>query len=1286
MNCQKPLKIDAVLWGNDSTGLMLASNLDAHAPRLELYTWDSTENGGIHVRTPQSGGAIASRVMIPGKSDFIDIKIIDSNIIPYEDNYQDLGSSSNRWKNIYAVSGNFSGVIVPESINTLEEKIESIGSYTVIVYKNGSGIYAKDASGNIIAQGNADTDDRDVIQAAIDALPSVGGRVVLAEGIYYITAGINLRSSMSFTGQGASTVLFIPDQTNPAYLPVIVMYYCVNTLVSDIKIDGNRDNQASGREGGFHIKGGSHCKIINTWICNIYGTEGNGIYVDEKPSDFLIQGNTIENVQDDGMDINGMVKSQIIGNNIRDCGDNGIDTEGAEYVTFSGNVIHDCGGSGLELEQEETTPPLTRYCAVTGNTIFNCEANGIHIRSGGYNTISGNTIKNCSGYGIFLGKAGSYGAQATHNIVVGNLILETGNGIHEDSGNADYNFFSANYIKDTVGYGEYITGLHSQSIDDFWSNDYHYPLIERKIRLYKNYQAYDIPAYSIVIKEKNTHRPYAVDTTTTKGDDLVLGVAIEDIKSLDTGFVLTEGRTKVRVNGSNNIYRGDFIGTYTERGIACKAESGDMGIAIALENYTEDNSSGLINVLVCTPRKIGSENVSCNCSALEYSIQNLSENKLSRDGSQSMTGLLRCDAGLETDSFSSFSGDTIECTDNLKVTGDVIGDSADGLNLKAENGSNVAMIELSPGSDGKILMSTPTSQGVVLPRIEIPDGIGNVDVTFSNANIIPSIDNWQNLGSLNRRWKNIYAVSGNFSGTIIPDAILENSSKISNLEARVEYLEEFLNEMKYVEGGYTVIVYKDNDTIYAKEADGDIIMQQGAGIDDRAVIQSAINALPTEGGRVILGEGTFILNSPVSIQRDYVILEGQGWMTILKVADYREESDYGAIKVIGEESAHIKNIILRNFQVDGNRDNQDETSYSYTPHVVGAVYTDFLLCDHLYVHHSMGDGIETGGNYHWFINNHVSNCREHEIHLNGIDYAWVMGNYLHDDDAAVLNLAHGGASHAIIKGNIIENAGSGWGLIILAHDSNRKTDILIEGNILKNAKSYAIDVGTDYSQLRIINNYFYSGTNYAIHIPSGSDGTIIHGNHIKTISRGISVGAERCIVSNNLLEDVKGYPFVLSGSRNLAVGNILENCGGYNGNEPVRIGGSYNIFEHNLIGPLHEGSTDTIYVSGDYSIIRFNDLRNADRKTIVVSGTDVTVKDNKGYTTENWGTATILSGYSSVTVDHGLVAAPSNIRLTGTHSEVANCWVEDITDSQFTIHTSNTVTANRDVYWIAETY
>ena len=69
----------------------------------------------------------------------------------------------------------------------------------------------------------------------------------------------------------------------------------------------------------------------------------------------------------------------------------------------------------------------------------------------------------------------------------------------------------------------------------------------------------------------------------------------------------------------------------------------------------------------------------------------------------------------------------------------------------------------------------------------------------------------------------------------------------------------------------------------------------------------------------------------------------------------------------------------------------------------------------------------------------------------------------------------------------------------------------------------------------------------------------------------------------------------------------------------------------------------------------------------------------------NSGIATIPNGNSSVVVNHGLAKAPEHgVRLTGTHSEVANCWVTNVTDTQFTINAPANVTADRDVYWETE--
>lgn len=98
-----------------------------------------------------------------------------------------------------------------------------------------------------------------------------------------------------------------------------------------------------------------------------------------------------------------------------------------------------------------------------------------------------------------------------------------------------------------------------------------------------------------------------VTTTTTAGDDMVFGV-VETAGTIANGdplYVVVEGFVNnLKVNGTTNIAIGDFLCTFTTAGIAAKAGAGDMAIAIALEAYTTDDSNGVIDALIITPRKI----------------------------------------------------------------------------------------------------------------------------------------------------------------------------------------------------------------------------------------------------------------------------------------------------------------------------------------------------------------------------------------------------------------------------------------------------------------------------------------------------------------------------------------------------------------------------------------------------------------------------------------------------------------------------------------------------------
>jgi len=128
------------------------------------------------------------------------------------------------------------------------------------------------------------------------------------------------------------------------------------------------------------------------------------------------------------------------------------------------------------------------------------------------------------------------------------------------------------------------------------------------------------------------------------------------------------------------------------------------------------------------------------------------------------------------------------------------------------------------------------------------------------------------------------------------------------------------------------------------------------------------------------------------------------------------------------------------------------------------------------------------------------------------------------------------------------------------------------------------------------------------------------------------------------------------------------------------------IDDKNRNGVAQNSQTHGIIETGasDNNLIVNNITLNHLTANILTVGANTIVKDNIGFTTENSGVATIPNGSSSVVVDHGLAAAPSVVKLTGTHSEVKDCWVTNPTSTQFTINASAAVTADRDVYWQAE--
>jgi len=122
----------------------------------------------------------------------------------------------------------------------------------------------------------------------------------------------------------------------------------------------------------------------------------------------------------------------------------------------------------------------------------------------------------------------------------------------------------------------------------------------------KNSSGGELAAGDVVVL-KNEAAGDEVTTTTTEGDPLVLGMVAETIADGAYGLIQVYGKTtKLKVDGTEDIAIGNFITTFTTAKIGMKASSGKIAFAIALEAYTTNDSSGVIDALIITPRVLSS--------------------------------------------------------------------------------------------------------------------------------------------------------------------------------------------------------------------------------------------------------------------------------------------------------------------------------------------------------------------------------------------------------------------------------------------------------------------------------------------------------------------------------------------------------------------------------------------------------------------------------------------------------------------------------------------------------
>ncbi len=228
------------------------------------------------------------------------------------------------------------------------------------------------------------TDDQAEINNAITSLGATGGAVILLDGTYGITASVKLASKVTLMGQGAGTVLRVPNG-HDASLNVISSSSINHALVANLKIDGNKANQTAGVMHGVYFDTVTYSKVVGCWVEDMWAA---GIYVYNLSNHNTVTGNTCQG-NDDGILLNGSSHNTMTGNTCQGNDYNGIHSNSSSHNTMTGNTCQGNGYNSIYLEGSS-------HNTMTGNT---CQGNGYHgiyLNSCDNNTVSGNT---CTGNG-----------------------------------------------------------------------------------------------------------------------------------------------------------------------------------------------------------------------------------------------------------------------------------------------------------------------------------------------------------------------------------------------------------------------------------------------------------------------------------------------------------------------------------------------------------------------------------------------------------------------------------------------------------------------------------------------------------------------------------------------------------------------------------------------------------------------------------------------------------------------------------------------------------------------
>lgn len=436
------------------------------------------------------------------------------------------------------------------------------------------------------------------------------------------------------------------------------------------------------------------------------------------------------------------------------------------------------------------------------------------------------------------------------------------------------------------------------------------------------------------------------------------------------------------------------------------------------------------------------------------------------------------------------------------------------------------------------------------------------------------------------------------------------------------------NIYKILSGGepYGYIIYIDiGGNICAKNGYTGNIDYKGACA--ATVIHIAVNAL-TNGGKIFIKNGTYVLTSTPTIATKYITMEGEGRNAVLKIANNTQKN--------------ILNItnnwcVIKNISFDGNNANNTNVVGDYTTqngiYISGANATNILITD-CYIYNTCHEGIHVynGAKDVIISNNFLKSCGNMGV-----------GNYNGD------SIKGSTVSKLTIIGNNIEDSDHGI-------NSYQMTDSIICNNYIKATEGNGIRISASSHRNLIEGNFIYRAHDEGIEVTAGSNYNEIIGNWIYQCAIVSGYGGIRClgdytsIINNLIFETQRSYDGISIYTANYI--QITGNrCIGNRDGIAINVV-TYSFITNNVLENNTRYGLNEVGIS-DYNNIYQNQFRNNTVAALVKVGTNTKIKDNQGFLTENKGTL-VTNGTGLITdfdITHGLVIDPITVELTAKHAD-----------------------------------